>query len=105
MEYFYREMRRRTGFLMEGGKPVGGQWNLDRENRKALPRGHRPPRRLRFAPDAITAEVMALVAAGSPTISATWSPLAGPSPAPMRCGRWSISWTKPCRSSAIIRTR
>ena len=34
MEYFYREMRRKTGFLMEGDKPVGGKWNFDHENRK-----------------------------------------------------------------------
>lgn len=62
MEYFYREMRRRTGLLMEGSKPVGGAWNLDHENRKALPRGTRLPQRLRFAPDALTREVIALVA-------------------------------------------
>ncbi len=62
MEYFYREMRRRTGLLMEGGRPVGGAWNLDRENRKPLPRGTRLPARQRFAPDAVTQEVMALVA-------------------------------------------
>lgn len=34
MEYFYREMRRKTGLLMEGDKPVGGKWNYDHENRK-----------------------------------------------------------------------
>jgi len=35
MEYFYREMRKKTGFLMRGdGKPVGGEWNLDKENRQ-----------------------------------------------------------------------
>jgi deoxyribodipyrimidine photolyase-related protein len=62
MEYFYREMRRRTGYMMDGDKPAGGEWNYDSENRKALPRGHRPPRRLRFAPDAMTAEVIAMVA-------------------------------------------
>ncbi|WP_444462855.1 cryptochrome/photolyase family protein [Rhodobacter capsulatus] len=61
MEYFYREMRRRTGLLMEGAKPLGGKWNYDAENRKALPRGHRAPKRRRFPPDAVTAEVMTLV--------------------------------------------
>jgi deoxyribodipyrimidine photolyase-related protein len=66
MEYFYREMRRRTGLLMAGAKPVGGAWNLDRENRKPMPRGTRPPRRLRFAPNAVTQQVMALVAARFP---------------------------------------
>ncbi|AVO45807.1 cryptochrome/photolyase family protein [Phreatobacter cathodiphilus] len=63
MEFFYREMRRETGLLMaEEDKPVGGQWNYDAENRKALPKGARPPRRLRFSPDAVTREVMDLVA-------------------------------------------
>ena len=34
MENFYREMRRRTGLLMESdGKPTGGEWNYDVENR------------------------------------------------------------------------
>ena len=37
MEYFYREMRRKTGLLMDGEKPVGGKWNYDQENRKPAP--------------------------------------------------------------------
>ena len=61
MEYFYREMRRETGLLMEAGEPAGGQWNFDHDNRKALPKDVRPPKRLRFAPDDITQAVMALV--------------------------------------------
>ena len=63
MEFFYREMRRRTGILMRDGGPEGGQWNFDSENRKALPRGLRPPPRRRFSPDAVTGAVMDLVAA------------------------------------------
>ena len=66
MEYFYREMRRRTGILMDGDAPVGGQWNFDTENRKPLPKGARLPQRLRFAPDAITRAVLDLVAARFP---------------------------------------
>jgi deoxyribodipyrimidine photolyase-related protein len=62
MEHFYREMRKRTGLLMENGQPVGGAWNFDAENRKALPKGHRTPQRLRFEPDATTTEVLAIVA-------------------------------------------
>lgn len=61
MEHFYREMRKRTGLLMEDGKPAGGDWNFDTENRKALPKGKRTPPRLRFAPDATTREVIELV--------------------------------------------
>ena len=63
MEYFYREMRRQTGLLMDGDKPAGGQWNFDHDNRKpAKPDLFRVPP-LRFAPDAVTEEVLALVEA------------------------------------------
>jgi deoxyribodipyrimidine photolyase-related protein len=61
MEFFYREMRRAHGVLMDGGVPAGGKWNFDSENRKALPKGLRPPAIKRFAPDAVTREVMTLV--------------------------------------------
>jgi hypothetical protein len=37
MEWFYREMRRKTGLLMDGDKPEGGKWNYDHENRKPAP--------------------------------------------------------------------
>lgn len=62
MEYFYRRMRRATGLLMEGDAPAGGRWNFDAENRAPAARGARfapPPR---FAPDAITRAVLAMVA-------------------------------------------
>ena len=61
MEFFYREMRRKTGLLMDGDKPVGDQWNLDKENRKP-PKGEMDaPQRPLFEPDAVTREVIALV--------------------------------------------
>jgi deoxyribodipyrimidine photolyase-related protein len=66
MEFFYREMRRRTGILMDAGEPVGGRWNFDTENRKALPRGLAEPSRLRFPPDATTRAVIDLVAGRFP---------------------------------------
>ena len=63
MEYFYREMRRRTGTLMADGKPVGGQWNFDADNRetfgKAGPPEIKAPRR--FRTDETTDAVIALV--------------------------------------------
>jgi deoxyribodipyrimidine photolyase-related protein len=61
MEHFYREMRREHGILMDNGEPAGGEWNYDQENRKRLPAGLPPPQRRRFAPDAVTQEVIALV--------------------------------------------
>nr|WP_066549943.1 MULTISPECIES: cryptochrome/photolyase family protein [unclassified Sphingomonas] len=63
MEFFYREMRRKTGLLMNGDQPEGGAWNYDKENRKPAPRDLMMPRPLSFAPDAVTREVLALVAA------------------------------------------
>jgi deoxyribodipyrimidine photolyase-related protein len=62
MEDFYREMRKRTGLLMAFGKPVGARWNLDADNRKVPPRGLNYPAPPVFAPDAITRDVLALVA-------------------------------------------
>jgi deoxyribodipyrimidine photolyase-related protein len=62
MEFFYREMRRMTGLLMQGDAPEGGKWNFDHDNRKRLPSGVRPPERRRFPPDAITRAVIGLVA-------------------------------------------
>jgi deoxyribodipyrimidine photolyase-related protein len=62
MEYFYREMRRATGLLMDGDDPTGGKWNYDADNRKPAKSGLFIPERTAFAPDAITAEVLTLVA-------------------------------------------
>jgi deoxyribodipyrimidine photolyase-related protein len=63
MEFFYREIRRQTGLLMDGDKPEGGQWNFDSENRKPAKDGATPPPVPHIAPDAITQDVLALVAA------------------------------------------
>jgi len=63
MEHFYRWMRRRTGFLMDGDEPAGGRWNHDAANRGAFgsegPGYIAPPRS--FAPDATTQAVLELV--------------------------------------------
>lgn len=64
MEHFYREMRRKSGLLLNGdGTPVGGAWNFDADNRKALPGTVKAPLVAHFPPDAITREVLELVAA------------------------------------------
>ncbi len=61
MEWFYREMRRRTGLLMEGDDPAGGRWNYDHDNRKpAAPDLFRVPP-LWHDPDAGTEAVLDLV--------------------------------------------
>ena len=61
MDTFYRWMRKRTGLLMAEGKPAGGRWSFDKDNRKKV-KGQRPPPLPRFEPDARTREVMAEVA-------------------------------------------
>lgn len=62
MEYFYRDMRRKTRLLMDGEAPIGGQWNFDHENRKPAKGDLFMPKPLRFEPDAMTRQVLALVA-------------------------------------------
>ena len=75
MEFFYRQQRRKTGYLMDGtGKsatPVGGEWNFDKENR--LPFGKQGPRPrphppLRFRPDTTTRAVVAAMARTLPDL-------------------------------------
>ncbi len=63
MEFFYREMRRKTGVLMDGKQPEGGAWNYDAENRGAFGKGGpgATPEPIAFPPDAITRDVLALV--------------------------------------------
>ena len=61
MEYFYRDMRKMYGILMEGEEPVGGQWNYDAENRKPPKEGLRVPPPCETEVDAITKEVLLLV--------------------------------------------
>ncbi len=61
MEYWYRQMRRKTGLLMNGDKPAGGQWNFDKQNRKPLKQKTAFKGPQQFEPDAITRQVLALV--------------------------------------------
>ncbi|MDO9526670.1 MAG: cryptochrome/photolyase family protein [Gemmobacter sp.] len=66
MEYFYREMRRKTSLLMQGDTPAGGKWNFDHDNRKPAKADLFLPTPLRFAPDETVQEVLDLVAARFP---------------------------------------
>ncbi len=63
LEFFYRELRHKTGILMENGQPVGGRWNFDADNRASF--GKQGPGLVpaptRFEPDEITQAVMRLV--------------------------------------------
>ena len=61
MEYFYRALRVRYNILMEGDRPVGGQWNYDASNRKSAPENITIPAPTRIEPDAITRSVMQMV--------------------------------------------
>ena len=61
MEWFYREMRRRTGLLMDGDAPAGGQWNFDHDNRKPAGGSLLRPQPPEIQPDAVTEAVLALV--------------------------------------------
>lgn len=52
MEHFYRRVRQQTGYLMDNdGKPVGGKWNFDHDNRKSPAADHDYPEPLTFAHD------------------------------------------------------
>lgn len=61
MEYFYREMRKATGYLMEDGGPAGGQWNFDADNRAPPKDGLDFPDRPDWTVDETTREVLDLV--------------------------------------------
>ena len=57
MENFYREQRRRLNILMENGKPVGGAWNFDKENRLPPPKNYKWPKYFDFERDEIDRQV------------------------------------------------
>ncbi len=78
MEWFYRDMRRRTGLLMDGTQPTGGQWNFDHDNRKPAKPDLLRPTPLRFAPDAETEAVLDMVAERFPTHFGTLRPFHWP---------------------------
>jgi len=66
LEFFYRDMRRMHGILMEGSEPVGGKWNFDSSNRGAFAKSGPPPEMpnpVSFLPDddPITREARDLV--------------------------------------------
>lgn len=67
MEYFYRDMRRKTNLLMEGDKPVGEKWNFDHDNRKPAKDDLFMPEPLQTKPDDMTRSVIDMVTEHFPT--------------------------------------
>lgn len=51
MESFYRAMRKKHNVLMDGDQPLTGKWNYDSDNRKKLPKDHKPTSPLVFNND------------------------------------------------------
>ncbi len=105
MEYFYREMRRKTGLLMNEGKPEGGQWNFDKENRKPAKGDLFMPKAYRVEPDAITRDVLKLTAERFAGHVGDLEPFWSPSPGRMPKPRFFTSLRTGYRASATIRTR
>ena len=66
MEYFYRDMRKRYGLLMDADQPEGGKWNYDAENRSGWRSQCEIPERPQPALDDITQEVIETVLAHFP---------------------------------------
>lgn len=61
MDRFYRKVRQETGWLMESGKPIGGKYSFDAENRFPWKGDPIPPEPPKYTSDGIDAEVEALV--------------------------------------------
>ena len=57
MENFYRLQRSRLNILIEKGKPTGGAWNFDKENRLPPPKKYEGPAYLEHKRDQIDLEV------------------------------------------------
>ena len=71
MENFYRAQRIRLNILVEGEKPVGGDWNFDKENRLPLPKNYTFPPYLTHSPDSIDTDVAHQLHITAPTDWAT----------------------------------
>ncbi|MFZ2089483.1 MAG: cryptochrome/photolyase family protein, partial [Desulfobaccales bacterium] len=59
---FYIHQRKERGILMEGGKPLGGRWTFDVENRRRLPKGFTVPPPPAITENAFHREARAYVA-------------------------------------------
>jgi deoxyribodipyrimidine photolyase-related protein len=70
MENFYRAQRVRLGILVSEGKPEGGRWNFDAENRLPPPKNYTWPAHLEHERDEID---MAVAAQLGHTPTLTWA--------------------------------
>ena len=61
MKTFYEKIRRETGILMTGNKPLGGKFSFDSDNRKKLPKDFEPAPIKTMIPGAIEKQVIKLV--------------------------------------------
>ena len=59
LEDFYREGRKKWNILLtDEGKPEGGKWNLDKQNRQPPKKNLSVPQALFFSPDELTQKVI-----------------------------------------------
>jgi len=61
MDRFYRHVRQRTGILMQSGKPIGGRYSFDGDNRESWAGDPAAPSPPSFYVDPITVEVADLI--------------------------------------------
>ena len=61
MDKFYRRVRKETGWLMEEGKPVGGKYSFDGENRFPWKGEEQPPSAPVYSVDEVDEEVAEMV--------------------------------------------
>ena len=61
MDKFYRKVRKETGWLMEEGKPVGGKYSFDGENRFPWKGEEQPPSAPVYSVDEVDEEVAEMV--------------------------------------------
>ena len=61
MKTFYESQRKHLNILVEDGRPQGGQWSFDIENRLALPKNHQTPMLPTFKVTSAVQKVISLV--------------------------------------------
>ena len=61
MKSFYERQRLRLNIMIEDGKPTGGKFSFDSDNRKKLPKGHIVPPKYHYLLDSIDRDVLRVV--------------------------------------------